>query len=364
MNAEAERALTEKVAFLRQPDAYAERPVRVEAIETHMSWVFLTDARAYKLKKPLRLQGSDCSTLELRKERCEAEVHLNRRLTDGVYLGITPLVRTAGGYRLLPEIVQPGSRPPETVADWLITMVRLPRDLTLEHRIRSGVATSDDAGRIAATLARFYDRAERVPWTADAYVSRLERETVRYRRELDAPRFPLANRNLLAEVTSWQLAFLKNEPELMKSRIRQGRVIDGHGDLRPEHVFLTKKPVIIDCLEFDRELRLLDAMSELSFLALECVRLGAKDLGEELLLAYVRETGDAVPRKLVTFYECHHACIRAVVALWHLDDPTVNTRSKWVRRADAYLELASRLMVESASSLGRGGSTGDYLLRQ
>ncbi|HKZ32309.1 MAG TPA: hypothetical protein VJ648_08125, partial [Vicinamibacteria bacterium] len=80
-----------KVAFLRRPEAYAEKPRSVEVVETHMSWVFLTERHAYKLKKPVRYDSLDFSTPELRRRDCEAEVRLNRRLTRDVYLGTIAL---------------------------------------------------------------------------------------------------------------------------------------------------------------------------------------------------------------------------------------------------------------------------------
>ena len=67
------------VDFLNQPAAYTERPKRVEQIETHISWVFLTDRFAYKLKKPVRYDFLDFRTAEQRRAACEEEVRLNRR---------------------------------------------------------------------------------------------------------------------------------------------------------------------------------------------------------------------------------------------------------------------------------------------
>jgi aminoglycoside phosphotransferase family enzyme len=83
------------VAFLRRRDAYSETTGSVELIETHISWIFLTDEFAYKLKKPVRFDFLDFSTAELRREACENEVKLNRRLAPGVYLGVVPVVVTA-----------------------------------------------------------------------------------------------------------------------------------------------------------------------------------------------------------------------------------------------------------------------------
>src|SRR5512135_1803160 len=90
-------ALTDKLAFLSQPAHYPEPTRTVETVETHMSWVFLTDDCAYKLKKPVSYDFLDFSTLEARRRDCEDELRLNRRLAATVYLAVVPLVQDAGG---------------------------------------------------------------------------------------------------------------------------------------------------------------------------------------------------------------------------------------------------------------------------
>lgn len=72
--------IDDKVARLRDPGIYPDRPAAVEVIETHFSWVFLTPSRVYKLKKPVRYHGLDFTTLAARRHNCEQEVALNRRL--------------------------------------------------------------------------------------------------------------------------------------------------------------------------------------------------------------------------------------------------------------------------------------------
>src|SRR5271167_5181158 len=116
-----------KVAFLGTSAAYAEPPSRVERIETHFSWVFLTDRHVYKLKKPLRGEGFDFSSCEARRRNAEAAVRLNRRLARDVYLGVVPL--TLEGECDL-AIAGKG-----VVIDWLVKMVRLPAGRMLDHRL-------------------------------------------------------------------------------------------------------------------------------------------------------------------------------------------------------------------------------------
>lgn len=328
-----------KVAFLRTAAAYAEAPSSVEAIETHLSWVFLTEHHAYKLKKPVRSEHLDYSTVARRRHYAEEEVRLNRRLAHDVYLGTVPLVLGELGFE--PVSAEPVGAPPQReVADWLVLMRRIPRERMLDWQIAQGTVDPSDLARAVAMLARFHQRARAVDWDGATYRKRLASEVRRYRRELDAPRFELVE-DSLDEITSAQLAVLRDAPELFDARAAAHRIVDGHGDLRPEHVVLGHEPRIIDCLEFDRELRLLDTASELSFLALECARLGAPELREVILEAAAEVSGDRPPARLIYFYESHHACIRAVVALWHLDDPTIDTRSKWAKKARSYLRLAA-----------------------
>src|SRR3974390_2741738 len=107
-----------KVAFLCTPKAYAEPTPRVERIETHFSWVFLTDRYVYKLKKPLCGEGFDFSSPDSRRRNAEVEVSLNRRLACGVYVGVVPLT-LEGGCDL--AIAGKG-----VVIDWLGKMICLP----------------------------------------------------------------------------------------------------------------------------------------------------------------------------------------------------------------------------------------------
>jgi hypothetical protein len=71
--------LREKVAYLSRPESYPEKPAAVAVVQTHMSVVFLTERHAWKLKKPVRYDFLDFSTLDARHTDCEEELRLNRR---------------------------------------------------------------------------------------------------------------------------------------------------------------------------------------------------------------------------------------------------------------------------------------------
>jgi len=149
--------------------------------------------------------------------------------------------------------------------------------------------------------------------------------------------------NLVESTISSRLEFLQQNPALFDSRAQGGKIIDAHGDLRPEHICMEHQPVIIDCLEFNRSLRILDAASELTFLALECARLGAPSIGEIIFKRYSEETGDTPAEELLAFYKGYHGCIRAKIAIWHLKDKSIRNEEIWIAKASQYLEIVAGL---------------------
>lgn len=323
--------LDQKLQFLLRPESYPDRPRNVEAAETHMSWVFMTDAYAYKLKKPVRYDFLDFSTVEARRRDSEEEVRLNTRLAPHTYLGILPLtIDSAGSLKLGGE---------GEAVDWLVKMRRLPTDQMLDHAIKQGTVETADVRRAAVALAKFYLASPSIELGESEYRERFEKNVNANLGELTDPVYRLPE-ELVRKITSAQFAFLKEESELFYQRVREGRIIEAHGDLRPEHICLGPEPVIIDCLEFRREFRILDTADELAFLAMECERLGAPSVGQSFLETYSEYTGDKPSGKLLHFYKSYRATLRAKITIWHIKDSEVRNPSKWYNLAGEYLHLA------------------------
>ena len=79
------------VAALRNPACYPHPAEQVEVIETHISYVLLSGAYAYKIKKAVALGFLDFSTLARRRIYCEEELRLNRRLAPELYLTVVAI---------------------------------------------------------------------------------------------------------------------------------------------------------------------------------------------------------------------------------------------------------------------------------
>ncbi len=322
-----------KVAFLKQADVFLDGSTQITVVETHMSWVFLTERHAYKLKKPVCSQFVDFRTLDARRLDCEEEVLLNRRLASDVYLGTVPMTVATDG-RL--ELGGKGR-----TVDWLVKMRRLPDERMLDNLIRKGPVPEAGLRRLVEKLVAHYRMSPSSNVEPFAYRLRLVGDVTANGRELTAPRYGLAL-DRIERVVAAQLAILGRQPELFERRASEGRIVEGHGDLRPEHVCLESEPVIIDCLEFNREFRILDAADEIAFLAMECERLGGHAESKAIIEAYRKLSGDDPGERLIAFYKSYRACLRAKLAAMHLSDPVVSDRQKWARYAAGYLNMAER----------------------
>ncbi len=201
-------------------------------IETHMAHVFLTDRLAYKMKKPVQLGYSDCRTLEARQRACAAEVRLNRDLAAEVYLGVLPLVAGRGGLSLGGE---------GDAVDWLVQMRRLPEEQMLEAMIAAGTGpTVAQVEALAGMLARFYRRQAGVAPPHGIYLAHLQREQAINAAHLAEMARHLPDPGAVA-VADQVTAQLRAASEEIAERDRSGMVVEGHGDLRPEHVCLTDR---------------------------------------------------------------------------------------------------------------------------
>jgi aminoglycoside phosphotransferase family enzyme/predicted kinase len=320
------------VRLLSQPATYPERPTQVLVRETHISCVFLTDQYAYKLKKPVKFEFVDFSTPEARRAACEDELRLNRRLAADVYLDIVPLTRQADGTLRL--------RGSGRVVDWLVQMRRLPEDRMLDQLIASGRLRAEEVDRLARFLTDFYQQAPPLTLPPEEYRAAIEGHVRANRDELLAANHGLPS-PLVKRVQTTQLLFLKSCSELLDSRARS--VIEGHGDLRPEHVCLEDPPAVFDCVEFSAELRRLDVLDELCFFAMECEFLDADWVGRRVLEVYRQERNDNPPQALLCFYKCYRACVRAKVAALRsrqLGAAADQRPTEALKHARRYLELA------------------------
>jgi aminoglycoside phosphotransferase family enzyme len=327
-----------RLAFLCAPATHGLPPqARIELVETNMAWVVLAGPCALKLKKPVRRPFLDFSTLRARERACREELRLNVRLAPDVYLGLDVLEWDGRALALVPASARHrGSR----TLDWLVRMRRLPRERMLDAMIERGAVAPADVDAIADTLVTFYRATPTAPPPGDGYVARFEREHALNREVLCAPGLGLADR--AGPVLDRFGARLAALAPALRARVAAGRVLDGHGDLRAEHVCLEGAPIVIDALEFSAALRRVDPIDEAALLGVECDALGAPWIGPRLAARLAAGLDDPDGPALLPFYRAWRALLRARLALAHLLDPSPRHPERWGPIARRFVDIAAR----------------------
>lgn len=308
-----------------------------ELVETHVSQVFLGPQDVYKIKRPVFLGFLDFRTLEARRAACLAEVALNRRLAPDVYLGVEPVTRDREGRHRIGGAGEP--------VEWAVHMRRLDEAARADHRLRAGRLAEDDLRRLAEHLAAFHAAARADEHTAGFGTPERIAENVRENFEQTRDTVTrYLTRAEADEIERHQLEFLIRHPDRFERRRAAGRVRDGHGDLRLEHVYFHDggPPTIIDCIEFNERFRYADVCADVAFLSMDLAWHGRTDLSERFLAAYARAAGDYDLYGLVDFYEAYRAYVRGKVASMLAQDPAVGTGARWAagREARRYYLLA------------------------
>ncbi|MCA9152928.1 MAG: hypothetical protein KDA92_26680, partial [Planctomycetales bacterium] len=318
--------------YLRQSTHYPERPRHVQMVETHISWVFLTDRYVYKLKKPVRFEFLDFSTPEARRQACQQEVKLNRRLAPDVYLDVIGLSPNEHGGWTWGDTDHP--------TEWLVKMRRLPAEACLLERLQRETISERELELLADFLATFYLQQPPLTLVPNRVRERLREMIESNQRDLlldDAP-----HQDRIRHLHQAQLDLLEERASLFDSRVCDGRFIEGHGDLRPEHIYLMQRPAVIDCIEFSDVMRKIDIVDELGFLTMECDRLGHHAVGSRIMSRYVEETKDDPPATLLAFYKAYRACVRAKVLALRSNQALGEERRLYAAQSEGYLDLAER----------------------
>jgi aminoglycoside phosphotransferase family enzyme/predicted kinase len=326
---------------LSRPETYP-HPVRaIEHLQTHISHVFLTGPMAYKLKKPVELGFLDFRTLEQRRRYCLEELRLNRRLAPAVYRQVLALVLRGGRVALAPWD-DPGGE----VLDYVVQMTQMDQERMMDRLLERGEVSPEQVARLARLLARFYAAEPGGPQVSFAGRPSQVRLNVEenFRQTRDYQGICVSPARWRA-VREFSLGFLRVERELFKQRVEQGRVKDGHGDLHSGNINLPLEgePIVFDCIEFNQRFRWQDAACDLAFLAMDLDHHGRRDLREVLVSEYITASGDRDLLRVLGFYMCYRAVVRAKVYGFMHEDPGLEFAERFrdLGRARAYFRQAA-----------------------
>jgi aminoglycoside phosphotransferase family enzyme/predicted kinase len=324
------------------PAFYPHPVTQIEQRETHISKVFLTDRLVYKIKKPVDLGFLNYTSLEKRKHFCAAEVMLNRRLSDNVYLAVVPITYREGHYFL--------NGPGEPV-EYAVKMRRLPDKATLNQLLQNNDVASVIIDQLSVKLAAFYQNSitnDRISkygaWETiwSNWVENFEQAQPYAGDTIDQRQYDI--------IKSITLAFLKRNKNLFRKRVKAGHIRDCHGDLRCGHIYYHKGIQIIDCIEFNDRFRFADVVSDLAFIAMDLDVEGFPAVAHQLILACADHMNDPDLFVLLDFYKCYRAFVRAKVHCLSMAGHCLDQweQGKLRRKITRFIELAYQYVLRFA----------------
>jgi aminoglycoside phosphotransferase family enzyme/predicted kinase len=349
---------SEVMAFLASAATHG--GAAVERIDTHASMVFLAGRRAWKLKRAVRYDYLDFSTIERRKAMCEAEVRINRRTAPGLYRGVVAVTRRQDGALALGGSGQP--------VDWLVEMVRFDQDGLFDRLAARGALAIDLMRPLASAIARFHTQAERradhggargMTWVVDGNALGFAEQGPGI---LDAAACQAltANARLL----------LEQHGRLLDARRGGGSVRQCHGDLHLRNiVLLDGQPTLFDAIEFNDEIACTDVHYDLAFLLMDLWRRRLPGHANGVWNGYLFESSDFAGIPLLPLFLSCRAAVRAKTSATAANlEPDGRRRSELQDAARDYLAMAQRLLDPPPPCLmaigGYSGSGKSSLARQ
>ncbi len=321
------------VEALLKPEAYEDDPGKIELMQTHISFVFLTRNYVYKVKKAVDLGFLDFTTLEKRRIFCEKELELNRRLCKDMYLEVVPInkseiIRIKGQGKTIEYAVKMKRMPQETIMSNLLEEHNI--DTRVIERLAKIVAEFHSKARTDKQISDFGNSSIRTNWEEN-FDQTLEFIDKTVSRE----NYSLTRRKIEG--------FMKENESLFDKRTAERRIRDCHGDIHSGNIFVTNGIYIFDAIEFNERIRYTDVAADVGFLAMDLDYRGRPDLSVIFVERYVEYSGDKDLLEVLAFYKCYRAYVRGKVISLKLKDPNVAEIEKIqaVKEAKAYFKLAS-----------------------
>ena len=331
------------IQALLRPEAYPHPVQTVELIETHISWVLLTGAFAYKLKKPINLGFVQAATLQQRLHYCHEEVRLNRRLAASLYRGVVAVVGPVEQARVLES---PNPPQGQAMLEAAVKMRQFPPDQLLSSALAHQTVRAEAVTNLAWSLGRFHQQApgtnpEQPFGTAPQVVEPVTTNLAVLDRLVSDP----VQLDQLQQHRRWTQAQHHNLWSRFEERHQDGEIRECHGDLHCGNIRLTPQGEleVFDAIDFNPNLRWIDPISEMAFLVMDLQIHNARPLAITTLNTWLECTGSYAGMDLWPWYHAYRAMVRAKVSALQMEQSTTPVTTQRLRQELAlYLQTASQ----------------------
>ena len=306
----------------------------IRFLETHISWVILTGNFAYKIKKPIKLEFLDFSSLELRKHFCDEELRLNRRWAPELYLDVVPVC----GSIEEPKICGTGSP-----IEYAVRMLQFPQSAQLDAQLDAGLLVDADMLELAEMIAAQHSLAAVcAALGAEDAVTLVRHPMLENIEHLKRH----ASRDEIQGLSSWTEENLQELWVTLLQRQDDGFIRECHGDLHLRNlVRLSSGIAAFDCVEFSEELRDIDVISDVAFLMMDLIARERQDLAYLFINRYLECTGDYAGMSVFGLYYVYHAMIRAKIAAIRSVERTDETDKQHDEEERAYFCSVARRWI-------------------
>ncbi len=354
------------VDFLRDATHWPEPVEKVEHVETHISHLFLGRALALKMKKALKLPYLDFSTLERRRHYCRRELEVNARFSPQLYLGLSRVMRTAGGALALELEADAAADAADAPGDgctleWLVRMRRFADDAILANLFRH---TPPDARMSAALAAMACAAHKAAPVQRKAPFTDTLLHVHAQVSDALLPRQGALCSNALPEVLHTLRKRLQQAMPRLEERAKAGYVRRCHGDMHLDNIVLWQgAPVLFDAIEFDEALATIDVLYDLAFLLMDLRHRRLAEAANRVFNGWLARCDDENNHRhadLMAPLMALRALIRAMV----ISDLAVQQeksaiRAEKLRQAARYIDTASACLAPAQPLLiAIGGLSG------
>ena len=335
--------------FLADPKTHGlSEPVK--RVDTANAVVFLAGGDVYKLKRAVKFPFMDLSTLEKRREACEAEIAVNQPLAPDIYLAAVPIVRRGETFAI-------GGH--GEIVEWAVHMRRFDENATLDHVADRGGVSDAVIDKLALAIRRSHDRAplRNAARAAHALETYIEQNSAAFAERPDLFD-PSAARKLTEDS---RLAFA-NVRSILLERGEAGFVRRCHGDLHLRNIVLLEgQPTLFDAVEFSDEIATGDVLYDLAFLLMDLEERGLRAAANRLFNRYLAsEPPEALTGLLaLPFFLSLRAAIRAKVEAANAERLEGEKREEARALARRYFDCAVHFLVAAPPRLvAVGGLSG------
>jgi len=331
------------VQTLRSAGVFDHPVSSIEVLETHISWVLLAGAYAYKFKKAVNFGFLDFSTLQKRHFYCREELRLNRRFARRIYLDVVSITGS---------VSDPHFNGPGDPLEYAVKMRRFSQDSLLGKLAAERHLLPGHVDELAALLANIHGTVDRAGADTDfGHADDIHHWVMENFTQIRMALPSEGDTPLLARLESWcqqEFDVIRAHLEL---RRENGFIRECHGDLHLGNLALIDGRITpFDCIEFNPQLRWIDVMSETAFLMMDLLDRGYAGLAYRFLNGYLQRTGDYSGLRILRYYLVYRALVRAKVAALRLVQSAGHTDSSAEARGDfdGYIDLAANWAVQPA----------------